>query len=55
VSLTVAELSEKSFAVWIIPHTRQATNLGELAKGSRVNLEFDILAKYTERLLGKVR
>jgi riboflavin synthase len=55
VSLTVAELTGKSFAVWIIPHTRQATNLGELVEGSRVNLEFDILAKYIERLLGKVR
>jgi riboflavin synthase len=55
VSLTVAELTKKSFAVWIIPHTRQATNLGELVERSRVNLEFDILAKYTEGLLGKVR
>jgi riboflavin synthase len=51
VSLTVAELTEKSFSVWIIPHTRRVTNLGDLAKGSRVNLEFDILAKYAERIL----
>ena len=55
VSLTVAELTEKSFAVWIIPHTRRATNLGEMVKGSKVNLEFDILAKYAERILAKVR
>jgi riboflavin synthase len=55
VSLTVAELTEKCFAVWIIPHTRHSTNLGELVKGSKVNLEFDILAKYTERILTKVR
>ena len=54
VSLTVAELTEKSFAVWIIPHTRRATNLGEMVKGSKVNLEFDILAKYAERILAKV-
>ena len=55
VSLTVAELTEKSFGVWIIPHTRCATNLGELVKGSRVNLEFDVLAKYAERILAKLR
>jgi riboflavin synthase len=53
VSLTVASLTEKSFAVWIIPHTQSATNLGKLAKGSQVNLEFDILAKYAERILTK--
>jgi riboflavin synthase len=55
VSLTVAELTEEYFAVWIIPHTRHATNLGELDKGSKVNLEFDVLAKYAERILAKVR
>jgi riboflavin synthase len=55
VSLTVAELGEESFAVWIIPHTRSATNLGELVEGNKVNLEFDILAKYAERILAKVR
>ncbi len=50
-SLTVAEISESSFAVWIIPHTRKHTNLGVLQAGDTVNLEFDILAKYAERLL----
>lgn len=52
-SLTVAEVSENSFAVWIIPHTRKHTNLGGLTAGDTVNLEFDILAKYAERLLGE--
>lgn len=51
VSLTIAALDTESFTVWIIPHTRAETNLGDLARGSRVNLEFDLLAKYTERLL----
>ena len=55
VSLTVAELTENSFSVWIIPHTRSATNLGELVEGNKVNLEFDILAKYAERILAKAR
>jgi riboflavin synthase len=53
VSLTVAELTGQSFAVWLIPHTRRATNLGDLVVGSEVNLEFDILAKYAERILAK--
>jgi riboflavin synthase len=51
VSLTIAALDEASFTVWIIPHTRAETNLGDLRTGDRVNLEFDVLAKYTERLL----
>lgn len=51
VSLTIAELTENSFTVWIIPHTLEATNLGDLQDGDTVNLEFDVLAKYVERLV----
>ena len=51
ISLTVAELSSKSFAVWIIPHTRSQTNLADAKPGDLVNLEFDLLAKYVERML----
>ena len=51
VSLTVASVDDKSFSVWIIPHTLENTNLGDLETGDLVNLEFDILAKYVERLL----
>ena len=51
VSLTVAEVGEDSITVWIIPHTATATNLGALHAGERVNLECDMLAKYTARLL----
>ena len=50
ISLTVAEVSRKSFAVWIIPHTRRSTNLAGAQAGDLVNLEFDILAKYVERM-----
>jgi len=53
VSLTVAELTNDSLAVWIIPHTRRKTNLGKLVAGDTVNLEFDILAKYAERILSQ--
>jgi riboflavin synthase len=53
VSLTVAELSPQSFAVWIIPHTRTETNLGTARADDLVNLEFDVLAKYVERMLDR--
>ena len=51
ISLTVAELLPSSFACWIIPHTRRHTNLDTAKPGDWVNLEFDILAKYVERIL----
>jgi riboflavin synthase len=52
VSLTVAELDSDRFVNWIIPHTWNLTNLRQLRPGDRVNLEFDQIAKYLERLLG---
>ena len=54
ISLTVAEVSEKTFAVWIIPHTKAQTNLVLAGVGDLVNLEFDVLAKYVERMLDRV-
>jgi len=51
ISLTVAEVGKDEFSVWIIPHTRAVTALQERAVGDRVNLEFDLLAKYTEKIL----
>jgi riboflavin synthase len=51
ISLTVAEVRADEFSVWIIPHTREVTALRERAVGDRVNLEFDLLAKYTEKIL----
>lgn len=51
VSLTVVRPVEDAFEVWVIPHTLERTNLGSLRPGDRVNLEFDVLAKYVERLL----
>jgi riboflavin synthase len=50
VSLTIAEAGAATLAVWLIPHTLQATNMGGLKAGMRVNLEFDLLAKYAQRL-----
>jgi riboflavin synthase len=51
ISLTVAEVSPMSFVVWIIPHTKRHTNLHRAEAGTLVNLEFDILAKYVERII----
>lgn len=50
ISLTVAEVAGDSFSVWLIPHTLAATNLREKKPGAGVNLEFDLLAKYVEKL-----
>ena len=51
ISLTVAEVREASFTVWIIPHTLAQTNLHTRRAGESVNLEFDLLAKYLDRML----
>ena len=48
-SLTVCEVEEDSFAIWLIPHTLGRTNLKQRGKGDMINLEFDILAKYVEK------
>jgi len=53
ISLTIAELLQKSFAVWIIPHTKRHTNVDKIESGDLVNIEFDILAKYVERMLAR--
>jgi riboflavin synthase len=49
-SLTVCDVTEHSFAVWLIPHTLDHTNLEEKKAGDILNLEFDLLAKYVERI-----
>jgi len=51
ISLTVAEVEVDAFAVWIIPHTLEVTNLRVRGAGDSVNLEFDMLGKYVEKLL----
>ena len=50
ISLTAAEVREASVVIWLIPHTMEVTNLHALKAGDRVNVEFDMLAKYLERL-----
>lgn len=53
VSLTVARVDARSFAVSLIPHTQAATTLHQAKVGDLVNIENDIIAKYVEKLLGK--
>ncbi|HSY74090.1 MAG TPA: riboflavin synthase [Dongiaceae bacterium] len=51
ISLTVASVGKKSFRIWIIPHTFEATALRERKVGDAVNLEADLLGKYVEKFL----
>jgi len=53
ISLTVAGVGRNRFRIWIIPHTREATNLQTRGPGDRVNLEADIIGKYVEKLMGR--
>jgi riboflavin synthase len=51
ISLTVAGARKRSFRIWIIPHTFEATALRERKVGDAVNLEADLLGKYVEKFL----
>lgn len=51
VSLTIADLDERGFAVALIPHTIEATTFKVRRPGDPVNLEVDTIARYVERLL----
>lgn len=55
VSLTVVNSKDNGFSVAIIPYTWEHTNFHQLKAGSMVNLEFDILGKYMQRILQKSR
>ncbi len=51
ISLTAATAVGAKIKIAIIPHTLEVTNLLELTPGAKVNIECDIIAKYTEKLL----
>ncbi len=51
ISLTVARLEGGTFTVSVIPHTLEHTTLGKAREGTRVNLEFDLVGKYIERIV----
>lgn len=50
VALTIAEVENESFAVWLIPTTLEITNLGNKKAGDKLNVEFDLLGKYVDKL-----
>lgn len=52
-SLTVTDVSESNFQIWLIPFTKGNTTLGLKRAGERVNIEVDMLARYVERLIGQ--
>jgi riboflavin synthase len=51
VSLTIVDPDESSFAAALIPETLRRTTLGTARIGERVNLEFDMIAKYVRNLV----
>src|SRR4030095_6474836 len=51
ISLTVAAIQDSTVEIAIIPHTFENTNLRHVKTGDMVNLEYDVIAKYVERML----
>jgi riboflavin synthase len=51
ISLTIANLTDESFEIAVIPKTFEMTNFAKLSPGDEVNLEADVIAKYVERIL----
>jgi riboflavin synthase len=53
VSLTVNAVDDDGFSINLIPHTLAVTNLNDLGRGDKVNLEVDLVARYVERMLAE--
>ncbi len=51
ISLTAFQVSANKFSVAIIPYTWQHTNLQYLKTGNQVNIEFDVIGKYVEKMM----
>ena len=51
VSLTVTQVTDKTFGVSLIPHTWEMTAFPSLRQGDTVNLEFDIIGKYVQKIM----
>jgi riboflavin synthase len=51
ISLTIFNVSTTSFSVAIIPYTYTHTNIQQVEEGSSVNIEFDMIGKYVNRML----
>lgn len=55
ISLTVTNVTDKSFSVSVIPHTVENTNLKQRKKGEFINLEADCIGKYVSKFLGATK
>jgi riboflavin synthase len=53
ISLTCFEVTDSAFSVAIIPYTYENTNIRDLIPGSLVNVEFDLIGKYVERMMAQ--
>ena len=53
VSLTISKIKKESFEIWVIPHTLKLTNLSNIVKNDFVNVEIDILSKYTKKFVNE--
>jgi riboflavin synthase len=51
ISLTLFNVTDAAFSVAIIPYTYQNTNINTIKVGDKVNIEFDILGKYIQRMM----
>jgi riboflavin synthase len=51
ISLTVFGVAGNEFSVAIIPYTYEHTNIKTLNEGDTVNLEFDVIGKYVQRIM----
>lgn len=50
ISLTIADIKENKFSIWLIPHTLKITTLGIKEKGAKVNIEIDYLGKWVRKI-----
>ena len=55
ISLNVMSVTERDFSVSLIPHTLEQTTLQMKKQGELVNIECDLFAKYTEKLLNNTK
>ena len=53
VSLTISKIKKETFEIWVIPHTLKITNLSNIIKNDLVNVEIDILSKYTKKFINE--
>lgn len=51
ISLTIFNVGNNSFSIAVIPYTYEHTNINTVKQGDRVNIEFDILGKYVQRMM----